>query len=95
MKTIYLDSDYKCHVIDDGTMTAIETDFFDDKCDSFIEGYRIVPAGESWTRHDGVVFNGEMISPWKDYSTLVAYQQQYEVMIAAMNAAYQEGVNSV
>lgn len=23
--TIYLDNDYKCHVMDDGTMTAVET----------------------------------------------------------------------
>ena len=29
MKTIYIDSDFKCHLVDDGTMTAVETDFFD------------------------------------------------------------------
>ena len=28
MKTIYLDSDFKCHVSNDGTMLAVETDFF-------------------------------------------------------------------
>ena len=28
MKTIYLDSDFKCHIFDDGTMTSVETDFF-------------------------------------------------------------------
>ena len=95
MRTVYLDSDYKCHVLDDGTMTSIETDFFDDKCDTFVEGYRFVPAGESWTRSDGVIFTGEMIAPWIDYSALTAYQRQYETMMAAMNAAYQEGVNSV
>ena len=47
MKTIYIDSDFKCHITDDGTMRAVETDFFDQKCDAFIEGYRFVPAGES------------------------------------------------
>ena len=26
---IYIDADFKCHVSDDGTMTAVETDFFD------------------------------------------------------------------
>ena len=66
MRTIYIDSDFKCHVTDDGTMTAVATEFFDGKCDTFIEGYRFVPPGESWTRADGKVFHGEMITPWKD-----------------------------
>ena len=78
MKTIYIDSDYKCHVTDDGTMTAVETDFFDGRCDAYIEGYRFVPDGESWTRADGVIFEGEMIAPWKDYSQLDSAQRQYE-----------------
>ena len=78
MKTIYLDADFKCHVTDDGTMRAVETDFFDGKCDTFIEGYRFVPAGESWTREDGAVFTGEMASPWKDYAELDEAQRSYE-----------------
>ena len=78
MKTIYLDSEFKCHVADDGAMTAVETDFFDGKCDFFIEGYRIIPSGESWTRSDGVVFYGEMVAPWKPYSELDAAQREYE-----------------
>ena len=78
MKTIYIDADFKCHLVNDGTMTAIETDFFDGKCDAFIEGYRFVPSGESWTRDDGVVFYGEMVSPWKDYAELDAAQREYE-----------------
>ena len=75
---IYIDNDYKCHVTDDGTMTAVETEFFNGKCDEFIEGYRFVPSGESWTRADGEVFAGEMIAPWKDYSELDAAQREYE-----------------
>ena len=75
---IYIDNDYKCHVTDDGSMPAVETEFFDGKCDEFIEGYRFVPAGESWTRSDGEVFEGEMIAPWKDYSELDAAQREYE-----------------
>ena len=78
MKTIYIDSDFKCHLTDDGTMTAVETDFFDGKCDAYIEGYRFVPSGESWTREDGVLFHGEMISPWKDYAELDNAQREYE-----------------
>ena len=78
MRTIYIDSDFKCHTTNDGTMTEIQTDFFDGKCDAFIEGYRFVPSSESWTRNDGVVFHGEMISPWKPYSQLDAAQREYE-----------------
>lgn len=72
--TIYLDSDYKCHVTDDGTMRAVETDFFDGKCTEFIEGYRFVPSGETWTREDGHKFTGEMITPWRNYTQLSAIQ---------------------
>ena len=78
MRTIYIDSEFKCHLADDGTMTTVETDFFDGKCDAFVKGYRFVPVGESWTREDGVVFEGEMISPWKDYAELDAAQREYE-----------------
>ena len=75
---IYIDNDYKCHVTDDGSMTAVETEFFNGKCDEFVEGYRFVPAGESWVRSDGEVFAGEMIAPWKDYAQLDAVQRDYE-----------------
>ena len=78
MRMIYIDSEFKCHVTNDGTMTAIETDAFDGKCDAFIEGYRFVPNGESWTRSDGVVFEGEMIAPWKSFGELDSAQREYE-----------------
>ena len=83
MKTIYIDSDFKCHTDNDDTMIAVETSFFDGKCDDFINGYRLVPAGESWTRSDGVVFHGEMIAPWKPYSELDAAQREYERQLLA------------
>jgi len=78
MRNIYIDSDFKCHPFDDGTMTEIQTDFFDGKCDTFVEGYRFVPAGKSWKREDGKVFQGEMIAPWKPYSELDSAQRSYE-----------------
>ena len=77
--TIYIDNDFKCHISDsEGIYTAVETDFFDGKCDAYIDGYRFVPAGVTWTRPDGVVFQGEMISPWKDWRELDAAQRAYE-----------------
>ena len=78
MKTIYIDADFKCHASDDGTMTAVEMDFFDGKCTAFMEGYRYVPPGTVWTRDDGVSFSGEMVAPWRDYAVLAACQRQYE-----------------
>lgn len=75
---LYIDSECKCHVTDDGTMTEVETDFFNGKCQAFIEGYRFVPSGESWTRSDGEVFTGEMIAPWKPYDELDSAQREYE-----------------
>lgn len=75
---IYIDTDYKCHITDDGTLTAVETDFFDGKCQEYIEGYRYVPAGSTWTRSDGVTFTGEMISPWKPWRELDNAQREYE-----------------
>jgi len=78
MKTIYLDSEFRCHIGSDGSMTAIETDYFDGKCDAFIEGYRFVPEGASWTRYDGVTFHGQMVSPWRPYQELEAAQREYE-----------------
>jgi hypothetical protein len=79
MKTIYLDSDFRCHLENDGTMTAVETDVFDGKCSEYIEGYRYVPDGETWTRADGVEFHGEMIAPAEDYGALAKAQAQYEL----------------
>lgn len=86
--TIYIDNDYKCHVTDDGTMTTVETDTFDGKCTEYIEGYRYVPAGQTWTRSDGVEFTGEMISPWRNWAELDAAQREYErQQLADMRAA--------
>ena len=86
---IYLDSEYHCHTTNpDGIFREVETDFFNGKCTAFIEGYRFVPDGESWTRSDGVVFTGEMIAPWKDYSELDNAQREYErALIADMQNA--------
>lgn len=91
MKTIYLDSDFKCHISGDDTMTAVETAAFDGKCDTYIEGYRFVPSGKTWVREDGAVFTGEMIAPWKPWGTLDAAQRAYErQLVAEYEAALQE-----
>lgn len=72
---VYIDSNYKCHVSQGDGMTAVDTEFFDGKCRQFIEGYRFVPAGETWIREDGQAFAGEMIAPWRDYEILSELQE--------------------
>lgn len=96
---IYIDSEFKCHAFDDGTMTAVETDAFDGKCDAYIEGYRFIPAGQTWTRADGAVFTGEMIAPWKSWAELDATQLEYEreqyQALAAQNAEYEAALSEI
>lgn len=80
---IFLDGDFKCHTTNPyGTFREVETDSFDGKCAECIKGYRFVPAGESWTREDGMVFTVKMIVPWKPLAELDAAQRQYERELA-------------
>ena len=75
---IYIDENFKCYTTTDEGRREFNVQFFDGKCSAFVEGYRYVPHGETWTRADGVTFAGEMTSPWKDYSILAAVQAAYE-----------------
>jgi len=77
---VYIDNEYKCHVENDGLMRELDVpDIFDNKCKSFIEGYRVKPDGEVWIREDGRIFeDGTMISPWVDYDLLLTAQAEYE-----------------
>lgn len=79
---IYIDNDFKCHVKNNDALIAVETDFFNGKCQTFIEGYRFIPDGKNWTREDGVLFTGEMVSPWKSYEELDLAQREYERELA-------------
>lgn len=88
---------FECHTEQNEDCTRIPYDdtFFDGKCGEFIRGHRLVPENCSWTRSDGEVFTGKMISALKPYEELAAAQAQYERDMAALAEAYQEGVNSV
>lgn len=81
MRTIYIDSEFKCHIVDDGTMTAVETDSFDGKCDAYIEGY-------CYDTSKGYV----QIYPWKPYAELDNAQREYERQLLA---EYAEALNVV
>lgn len=94
--TIYIDDDYKCYVSAAEGRRAIETEFFNGKCPEWIESFRLVPAGETWTRGDGEVFTN-MVSPWKDlgkaYAAQTAYVEQQLSTAQAQAADMQAALN--
>ena len=89
--TIYIDSDYKCYTSVADGRRAIETNEFDGKCPEWIESFRFVPAGETWTRGDGEVFTN-MVSPWKDLGEAYAAQTAY---VTAQNTQYEAALTEV
>lgn len=89
--TIYIDSDYKCYVSAAEGRRAVETNFFDGKCSEWIESFRFVPAGETWTREDGEVFTN-MVAPWKDLGNAYAAQAAY---VTAQNAQYEAALTEI
>lgn len=79
---IYIDTDYRCRVESGAGLRAVETDFFDGRCRAFIEGYRLIPQGETWTDADGRVICGRAVFPWRDYALLAEFQRQFEEILA-------------
>lgn len=75
---IYIDEDYKCSLHHDIEKREIETEVFNGKCKTYIEGFRFIPKGEMWIREDGTEFHGEMIAPWKPYELLAMAQEAYD-----------------
>ena len=90
--TIYIDNDYKCYVSAAEGRRAVETGAFNGKCPEWIESFRFVPAGETWTREDGEEFRGEMAAPWKDLGEAYAAQT---VHVTAQNAQYESALTEI
>lgn len=79
---IYIDSEFKCHTTNpDGTFREVETDFFDGKCTTFIEGY-------CYDTSKGYV----QVYPWKSYDELDAAQRAYEKQLIAI---YEESLRTM
>lgn len=69
---IYVDSACHCHLSNsDQKFHEVETDFFDGKCEAFVEGYCYCES------EDGVA-----IYAWKPYEELDQAQRQYERELA-------------
>lgn len=74
---VYVDEYNKCHATNpDGAFKAEENTFFDNKCDTFIEGHCYE-----------IKENCAVIYPWKDCSELDAAQREYEKQLLAEYAA--------
>lgn len=89
--TIYIDSDYKCYVSAAEGRRAVETEVFAGKCEEWIESFRYVPAGETWTREDGAMFTN-MVSPWKELREAYIAQEAY---VTAQNAQYEAALSEI
>lgn len=79
---VYLDENYMVHAEQDENTTRMpwpdNGGFFMGKCPAFIEGYRVVPEGETWAREDGAVFHGLMVSPAVDPKELQIAQAEVD-----------------
>lgn len=88
---IYIDTDFKCHTKPGDGLREFETKFFSNVPDAYIEGYRYVPAGETWVRKEPIYnmdhevvgeseteFIGEMTAPWKPWDELDKILLEYE-----------------
>lgn len=76
MRTVHVDSEFKCHTANDGTMKEVENSFFDGKCDALIDGY-------CYNDSNGYI----QVYPWKDWRELDNAQRDYErEQLAALQA---------
>lgn len=70
---IYIDTEFHCHTTNpDGAFQEVETDVFDGKCQTFIEGYCYEPKKDGISKY-----------PWKIYSELDSAQREYERQMLA------------
>ena len=97
--TIYIDKDFRCFAEPGEGLEAVQTDFFDGKALGYIEGYRFIPAGHSWTGEDGTVYLGEAAFPVTDWEALDKIQREYEreryAAVAAQNAEYEAALSEI
>ena len=97
--TIYIDKDFRCFAEPEEGLEAVETGFFDGKAPCYIEGYRFIPAGHSWTGEDGTVYLGEAAFPVTDWEALDKIQRVYEreqyEALTTQNAEYEAALSEI
>ena len=65
MRTIYVDVENHCHVTGGEDLKTVETDYFDGKCDEYVEGY-------FYDVENGILY------PWQPFDQLEDAQREYE-----------------
>lgn len=76
MKIIYLDSNYMCHIDNNGTRQKVITDAFDSMCEKAIECYRFIPEGQVWKKTKTITLRGPFIQAVAESSPI---QQQHKI----------------
>lgn len=74
MALFYIDSDFKCYKEFDEGRILVQSEFFNDKCKSFLEGHRFIPQTYCWTSESGEEIWGEAVIPMIDSAILDSYQ---------------------
>jgi hypothetical protein len=79
MRTIYVDAENHCHVTGGDGLKAVETDYFDGKCDEYVEGY-------FYDVEKGILY------PFVPFDQLENAQREYEKRLLA---EYEAALNIV
>lgn len=108
--TLWIDDNFRAHTESGAGRTEITTDIFDDMPPVVAKCYIYVPAGQSYTKPNGNTVVGEFVQlavPEKElddtqrayereqYQTLAAENATLTANLAALDEAYQEGVDSL
>lgn len=91
MKTVYIDSNFMCHLQNDGTMAEVQTDIFDSTVDDAIPYYRYIPQDEEWIDGNGRVIHGIFVQATNSATINRIIQEAY--ILDMQNALELLGVN--
>ena len=82
---VYLDSNYVCHLTNDGTMREIESEYLDGLAPTVIEKTRFIPENETWVRPDGVSVFGLVKETIESIDGIENTQEQYRADLEQMS----------
>lgn len=77
-RIIYIDNEYKAHIAHAENRIALEVDMFDGFADEFVEGFIVVPEGQTAVHPDGRILTGFTTVQWKPSKELEESQRRYE-----------------
>lgn len=75
---VYVDLEYSCFAQKSEGLREVESDFFDGKCNTLIECFKFVPAGESYTDEHGLLHSGAIWNYKPITSSIERIQAAYE-----------------